>query len=356
VLQRCAIAAATAAASCFFCCCDCNPSLFLADQWFRCGMLGSIGESPHFQNRCIWIVGSSSGIGEEMAYQLASPSLAYGSSKKNSVLNSFSRKQDLPNHPRLHLILSSRSVDKLEEIATRCRSSNPNCSVTILELDVTENHSVKNAIHHLSSTFPGQIDTIVLNAGRGHLSPALETSASTTEMVYKQTALWPMILTPLLFQCNLFRSRPHIVVTSSVAALLPVPLSSSYAAAKHALLGYFRSLHAEQPSVLLHTILPGPVDTDFHFQNQPRTHGVQGTKSPMKMSVQRCAQLMISTMQLPYSTESWIAQQPLLLFLYLQKWLPTSLMHTLFYSRVGPKRIAMWREGLDLYDPKSWRK
>jgi short-subunit dehydrogenase len=174
-------------------------------------------------------------------------------------------------------------------------------------------------------------------------------------LLSQQFSLWPMTLTPLLFQCNLFRSRPHIVITSSVAALMPIPLSATYAAAKHALLGCFRSLHAEQPNILLHTIMPGPVDTDFFVHSQPLTH-VPASKSPMKMSVQRCVQLIICTMQLPYSTESWITKQPLLLLLYLQKWLPTSLLHTLLYSRVGPKRIAMWREGLDLWDPNSWRK
>lgn len=359
VLQRCAIVAATAATSCFFFCCDCNPSLFLADHWFRYQelILGSIDDNykQHpFHKRCIWIVGASSGIGEELAYQLASPTLTYPS-KNESPLNPFTREPDHAHHHELHLILSSRSVEKLEEIATKCKSSNPNCSVLILGLDVTENDSMVNAVQHLSSSFRGQIDTVVLNAGSGHLSPALETSATTTEVVYKQTALWPMILTPLLFQYNLFRSRPHMVVTSSIAALMPVPLSATYAAAKHALLGYFRSLHAEEPSILLHTIMPGPVDTDFHFREQPRTQS-SVAKSPTKMSVQRCSRLLISTMRLPYSTESWIAKQPLLLFLYLQQLLPNGLLHALLYSRVGPRRIAMWREGLDLYDPKSWRK
>jgi hypothetical protein len=125
--------------------------------------------------------------------------------------------------------------------------------------------------------------------------------------------------------------------------------------------------------------MPGPVDTNFHTshvnvvlsQKHPthndRHNTIQASRrpisSPMKMSVQRCVQLMISTMRLPYSTESWLvpSSSPLLSFvvllgLYLHKWLPIAFLQSMIYSRIGPKRIQMWRQGYDLYDPKSWKK
>jgi hypothetical protein len=33
--------------------------------------------------------------------------------------------------------------------------------------------------------------------------------------------------------------------------------------------------------------------------------------------------------------------------------MPSFLLNTLF-ARMGPKRIAMWEAGLDLYNPQSW--
>lgn len=338
---------------------DCNPSLYLTDQWFRlresCG-----GFLPSHQNgleghQRIWIIGASSGIGEELAYQLAE-------SKE-------SRKCD--QHPRIHLILSSRSTDKLDRVAAVCRASNPNCTVAILKMDVCQHKDLQRAVQQLNHTNE-TITTVVLNSGAGHLSPALETFPATAESMLRLNALWPMMLMPLLFQYNLFESnrRHHVVVTSSIAGLLPVPLSATYAAAKHALTGYFRSLSAERPDILIHIVMPGPVDTDFHGNSAmvlSDANNVQPTLKPseaaavpnigsqLKMSVQRCAALMRSTMRLSYSTESWIAQQPVLTALYLQQWAP-SVMQALVHRNIGPRRVAMWRDGLDLYDPTSWKR
>ena len=47
--------------------------------------------------------------------------------------------------------------------------------------------------------------------------------------------------------------------------------------------------------------------------------------------------------------------QPILTALYLQQWAP-AFMHTVVYSKIGPKRVDMWRAGLDLYDPTSLKK
>lgn len=335
-------AATAAACTASFFWMDCNPSLFMSDKWFR-----RISSNRNFHNQRIWIVGASSGIGEGLAYQLAAPA----SSKQQKC-------------DQLHLILSSRSAEKLEQVAATCRASNPKCTVTILCLDVCREEDLEKAVKLLNGANQ-PIDTVVLNAGSGHLSPALETSAATAESVWKLNALWPMILTPLLFQNNSIfppGKRPHLVVTSSIAAVMPVPLSATYAAAKHALTGYFRSLAAERPDILLHIVMPGPVDTGFHqnhgSKNDPivsPTEEVSTPKqSPMKMPVQRCARLIRSTMLLRHSSESWIAQQPILTALYLQQWAP-SFMHYAVYSRLGAKRVEMWRAGLDLYDPASWK-
>jgi hypothetical protein len=79
--------------------CDCNPlSLYLTDVWFRYGSLSKRllmllpnggtyqpqQQQQHpFQNQCIWIIGASSGIGEELAYQLVSLIHSHRSNNQN---------------------------------------------------------------------------------------------------------------------------------------------------------------------------------------------------------------------------------------------------------------------------------
>jgi short-subunit dehydrogenase len=389
---------------------DCNPSLYWTEKYvtIRERMQGNVHNRLMSVNkkvevkRTIWIIGASSGIGEELAYQLSSEQIT------SDV--------DCTNRPScLHLLLSSRSQSQLERIAQQCRQ-NVHCQVTVVPFDVCNEEELRRAVKIVASetkrsnkdgsTTDPDVDRynnncnndemiVVMNAGCGHLSPALETDSQTAEMIWRRNALWPMILTPLLFEEKLFASstRPHIVVTSSIGAFVPVPLSACYCAAKHALHGYFRSFQAERPDVTVQLICPGPVETNFHSRgkkerNSPAdsmlkendidvTQNIQQdsiqfdtmpttttTKSPLKMSVQRCARLMMCAMLYhntnkrtsSSSQQFWIAKQPVLLGLYLEKFLPTSFMDRYVYGMIGTKRVQLFQEGYDLYDPSSWRK
>lgn len=354
-----ATAAVSAAAASFFVWMDCNPSLYCYDKF-----LGDTRRRSFVENKCFWIIGASSGIGEELAYQIASS--CGPTSDSNSV----------------RLILSSRSVDKLQRVAQNCQKRNPNCQVHVVPVDVTDTSSLESAVVSVASQTP--IDVVVLNAGRGQLAPALETDAETIQQIVQQTAVWPMILTPLLFRYDIFRpttfgQRPHLVVTSSTASLVPLPLSASYAASKHAINAYFRSLQAEingkdSSAIRVDLVCPGPVDTDFHSNSNGALNKYQATnevvragdnqgrlsshrtKKQMKMSVGRCAQLMLTTMGW-YSRggrETWISPQPSLAFLYLHYLMPEWMSRSIIQA-FGTKRLALWRKGLDLYDPESWR-
>jgi short-subunit dehydrogenase len=410
---------------------DCNPSLFVADLWHHHGRMSCamtagkkvlqklLGRRPLItQHRArtslpqqqqlqkqqslhrgdhetVWIVGASSGIGEELAYQISSSPLwddaaaaassdgatstMDASTEGGGAMDAVPRRTTRGGDGRGTLILSSRDRAKLDLVASRCRQQQ--WDVLVLPVDVCNEVDLHRAVQWLTDA-RHQLDVVILNAGGGHLSPALETPSDVATDVWRRNALWPMILVPLLFQKGLFSEcttdcPPHLVVTSSIAAIMPVPLSATYAAAKHALHGYFRSLRSELPDLCIQIVMPGPVDTNFHRtsanasgqtpptpgdaeqQHQPsESNGATSsstTKSKMKMPVQRCARLILSTMRSRKSGETWIAQQPILAALYLQQLAP-GWMQRFVYNRIGPKRVQMHRAGLDLYDPASWRK
>jgi dehydrogenase/reductase SDR family protein 7 len=299
-----------------------------------------------------------------------------------------------------HLVLSSRSAAKCNAVAETCRELNPGCRLTVLPVNVTDTDSLEHAIETIANMpdVPWPLDMVVMNAGVGQLLPALETDAATTEHIVRSNALWPMILTPLLFAkrptptaSSLSSEQspplaPHLVITSSIAGKLAVPLSAAYAASKFAIQGYFSSLACERPDLRIDLLCPGPVDTEFH-RNNNNDDSESNSKnddaitdktdkpvapSKMKMHVDRCVALMLSAMQrnrnrqqesqsllplllqpLPFQ-EAWIALQPSLAALYIQQWFPG--LQRRILGIVGPKRVQLWREGYDLYDPASWRR
>lgn len=363
---------------------DCNPSLFLWDCLHSNHFQENSRVSNFYKNKNVWIIGASSGTGQELAYHLARAGCS-------------------------NLILSSRNQQSLQHVASRCESlSSSKCQCHCRPLDVS---CPDGNVEELEARFEDLIqngllppnmpvDIVIFNAGSGQLRPSLETPAKNIQRIMDVNALWPMILTPLLFQHDVFHQRDrnnvnnassgksstrtrkaHIVVTNSIASQLPVPLSAVYAASKAAQAQYFASLVTEHPegSLRVDLICPGPVETKFHQNHLQDAGGEDGTtqltnnsqptlldetaedgnvntKSKTKMSVERCVHLMVTAMARNTNKlydEIWVAPSPMISVLYLQRLFP-ALFHKLT-TRVGQKRVQLWRQGKDLYDPKSWR-
>lgn len=329
---------------------DCQPSLFLWDLWNRNHSKGVV--SDFYKDKNVWIIGASSGIGKEMACQLARAGCS-------------------------NLILSARNQDSIAKVAQKCQQeSSSKCRCHCQVLDVV---SLKGA-DDLAARFedilqnqlpPIPIDIVVFNSGAGQLEPSLKTKPITIQRIMDVNALWPMVLTPLLYKYNVFRpsTRPHLAVTNSIAAQLPVPLSSVYAASKAAQAQYFASLAAEQPenSLRVDVLCPGPVETDFHQNHLKDSNNLKGrteantnqekkNRSKTKMSVERCAHLMVAAMakrRRDAHQEIWIAPSPMISVLYLQRLFPGLFQR--LTTKFGQKRVSLWKAGKDLYDPDSWK-
>ena len=331
---------------------DANPTLFLFDKFFATNKL----LRKNLTGKNIWIIGASSGIGAELAKQLSESDA--------------------------NLILSSRYSETLDAIASSCRT--PSNIVSVVPLDMTgSEEELEVAVQTVqgilgtadtsASKKNRQLDMVVINAGRGHLSPAIDTTQETTHQIFQLNTLGPIAMTALLLKRGLLKSPTgHLVLTSSVAAKMGVPLSASYAASKHALHGYYASLQAECPWMRVDLLCPGPVATNFHNSNKIMTdhkshdNNQGGTEScrqanpkrkalrELKMPVERCAKLMISSMVMKNGGERWIAEQPVLLGLYINQYLPGLFAKAL--RKIGPVRMQAWKEGKNLYDPETWKR
>lgn len=316
-VRHAAIAAAAAAAASLVAVMDANPSLYFYDKLF----VTESRRQHYFGGQRIWVTGASSGIGAKLAQELA----ASGA----------------------RLVLSSRNSHRLENVAEECRKRHPNGHIAqVVPLDVCcSQEELENAVD-LVLQDGQEVDCVILNAGMGQLSPVLQTPRETAEQLMHVNALGPMAMATLLLKKTNWQSkkRGHLVVTSSVAAKGGVPLSAAYAASKHAIHGYMLSLQAEHPWLRISLPCPGPVATNFH-KTLP-------AKGEMKMSVERCVRLLMSSIMLG-SSETWIAQQPTLGFMFISQYAPGLARRIL--NAMGPIRVGMWEAGLNVYDPKDMR-
>lgn len=343
---------------------DANPTLYLYSSL----VLSDNSLTRSWSGRNVVLVGASSGIGAELAELLA----GYGA----------------------NVVLTGRDKKRLNEVANRCRSISRAAAIgpssddddvasnermiKPLQLDITaSDRTLNRAIDTASSSLPGgNIDVVVLNAGQGQLLPAMQTPHETTRDLMETNFHGPVRFARLLMHRNKWmeRRRGHIVVTSSVLGKIPGPLSSSYAAAKHAVQGYFGTLRAENSWLRVDLPCPGPVDTLFgqRARTERSKHGKKGNgigrssgdnaaaaeagSYRSKMPAERCAVLILAAMTGPQSLfyETLIMRQPTLGFSYLAQHLPT--LANMAVRKMGPLRTLVWEAGLPLYDSASFRK
>jgi uncharacterized protein len=178
------------------------------------------------------ITGASMGIGEVFARQLAD------------------RGYDL--------ILTARSEDKLQAIATDLRGEG--VRVQVIPGDLTD-----AALRQRLFVQSGAIDLLVNNAGFGDYGPLAEVDRINQQTMIQLNILALVDLTQLLLPGMVKRQSGAIINVASIAAFQPMPYLSVYAATKAFVLSFSEALRAETRSqgIKVQCLCPGATDTNF---------------------------------------------------------------------------------------------
>lgn len=187
--------------------------------------------------KVIWLTGASSGIGEALAYELA--------------------------RKKVKLILSARRKDELERVKGNCHPlAQPD--IRILPLDLAEAPTLKLMTEAAVNLF-GHVDILINNGGISQRSLAKDTTIEVDRRIMEVDYFGTIALTKHLLPYFLRMKSGHFVTITSVMGIIGTPYRSGYAAAKHALHGFFDSLRAElwKESRNIHVTLicPGWVKT-----------------------------------------------------------------------------------------------
>ncbi|MCK5700079.1 MAG: SDR family oxidoreductase [Cyclobacteriaceae bacterium] len=168
-------------------------------------------------NKTIWITGASSGIGEQLTYQLAK--------KGNS------------------LIISARRKEALEKVKSNCIADSHN-NIHVLPLDLSKIDSLDEAAKKAFEIHE-RIDVLVNNGGISQRSLAIETNFDVDQRVMNVNYFSAVKLTKLVLPGMIKNKSGHILITSSLVGKFGTPFRSAYSASKHALHGFFEALAAE---------------------------------------------------------------------------------------------------------------
>lgn len=188
---------------------------------------------PFFNDKVVWITGASSGIGEALTYELV--------------------------RRGARVIISARREEELKRIQHQAGAS----QVHVLPLDQEATNTFPSKVQVAMEAF-GRIDIMIHNGGISQRSYVKDTLPAIQRKVMEVDYFSYIELTRLLLPHWQQRKTGHIVVVSSVMGKVGTPLRSAYAAAKHALHGFFDCLRTEvwKDNIQVTVILPGYIRTN----------------------------------------------------------------------------------------------
>ncbi|CAM3018561.1 SDR family oxidoreductase [Chryseobacterium flavum] len=207
--------------------------------------------NSYFNDKVIWITGASSGIGEALVKELAVSTNA-------------------------KIILSSRNKDQLEKVAEKAGLSDNRYAV--LPLDLMNYKEMTSTAGKAIEQF-GKIDILINNAGLSQRSLAMETNIEVDKRLMDIDYIGTVALTKAIIPFMIKNGGGHIAVVSSLMGLFGAPMRSGYAAAKHALHGFFDSLRAElfDKNIKVTIICPGFIQTNISIHAVTGDGSLQGT-------------------------------------------------------------------------------
>jgi len=178
------------------------------------------------------VTGSSSGIGLETALHLA----------KNGFKT----------------YATMRNLGKSDAIKSRSE----NLPIEILQLDVTDDESVKKAINTIIEK-EGRIDVLVNNAGYGIIGAVEDLSSEEVKNQFDTNVFGVFRTIREVLPTMRKQESGRIITISSIAGFMGMPVFSAYASSKFAVEGLTESLRHEVSQFGIHACVvePGAINT-----------------------------------------------------------------------------------------------
>jgi short-subunit dehydrogenase len=191
------------------------------------------------QGKVAVVTGSSSGIGFETSLLLA--------------------------RKGFYTYATMRNLNKSQKINDVVEKEN--LPLKILQLDVTDDKSVKDAIRQITDE-SSRIDVLVNNAGYGVMGAVEDLSIDEFKSQFETNFFGVIRVTKEVIPIMRNQGSGNIINVSSVGGRIGIPLNTAYISSKFAIEGFSESMRYELEQFGIDVILiePGVVKTNF-FEN-----------------------------------------------------------------------------------------
>jgi len=191
-----------------------------------------------FRDKSVLITGASSGIGEELALQLA--------------------------RAGAKLTLAARRADRLEALAQKIAALGGNTlRAVIAQCDVTRDGDLERAVAEAVRAF-GKLDVVLANAGFGVVAPLKKLTVEDYRRQF-ETNVFGVLRTIYAALPELEKSKGNLAIVGSVSGWIATPGASPYSMSKFALRALADAITPElrASGIAVTLISPGFVASDI---------------------------------------------------------------------------------------------
>lgn len=134
--------------------------------------------------------------------------------------------------------------------------------VEIVQADLTTAEGVEALVAAVRGR---PVDALCLNAGVANAGPFVETSLEDDLALINLNVTAPVHLAKRLLPAMVSRGKGQVLVTASIAGIMPGPWYATYAASKSFILSWAEAVRYEvrNTGVTITALMPGPTDTNF---------------------------------------------------------------------------------------------
>jgi short-subunit dehydrogenase len=227
----------------------------------------------NYRGKTVWITGASSGIGAELSRLFAQEGA--------------------------RVLISSHEAEELAGVAKELEPLPGEIHQVVFNLGIPE--EVKATAEQVLKDYE-RVDVLMNNGGISTRAEAIDTSLEMDRRVMEIDYFSGVILAKALLPKMIENGYGHIGVTSSISGKFGWPQRSAYAAAKHALFGFYKSLWAEtnQKGIRVSIFSPGRVRTNISYHallKDGKEHGKMDPGLDKGIAPATCARLMIRAMK-----------------------------------------------------------
>ncbi|MFV9472849.1 SDR family NAD(P)-dependent oxidoreductase [Advenella sp. RU8] len=191
--------------------------------------------------------------------------------------------------------MSSRTPQNIAAAAESLRQYGAMVNAQVL--DVRDQKAVQDYIEYVGSR--GPIDYIFCNAGVGFGQAFTVTKREDWNTVFDVNLFGVVNCVHAVVPIMIKQGHGHIVNTSSVCGIVPLPYQTVYAASKYAVLGFGEDLRHEMAfhNIKVSTICPGAVDTMIFYRSLDYKIHQELPKPPECISIDEAAQEILTGIQ-----------------------------------------------------------